>query len=147
MPAPQASQIEPIATGALQSAGIRGQNAGDLAKALAGVTADALAMFLTQAMVMPGMPAAVDPITGSGSTAGPGMFMPPPAGGPIAPLLEGLAQAALMSNGIRGKDAPGLAKVIGGALAQAILLFTTQVQVAPGIAVAGFVTTSPGTLV
>ena len=51
-----------------------------------------------------------------------------------------------MTNGIKGKDAPALAKVIGGALAQAILMFTTQVQVAPGIAVAGFVTTSPGTL-
>jgi hypothetical protein len=146
MPAPQASQIEPIATGALQSAGIRGKNASDLAKALAQVTSDALSLFIAQAMVMPGMPAAVEPSTGSGSTAGPGILMPPPAGGPIAPLLEGLAQAALTANGIRGQDAPGLAKVIGGALAQAILLFTTQVQVAPGIPVAGFVTTSPGTL-
>ena len=95
---------------------------------------------------MPGIPAGVDPIAGSGSTAGPGMFMPPPAGGPIAPQLEGLAQAVLVANGIRGKDAPGLAKVIAGALAQAILMFTAQVQVAPGIAVAGFVTTSPGML-
>jgi hypothetical protein len=139
-------QLKSIATAALQSAGIRGRKAGDLAKALAQVTADALSMFLAQAMVTPGIPAAVDPITGSGSTAGPGMLMPPPTGGPVAPQLEGLARAALMANGIRGRDAPGLAKVIAGALAQAILLFTTQVQVAPGIAVAGFVTTSPGTL-
>jgi hypothetical protein len=146
MPAPQASQIEPIAAGALQSAGIRGENASGLAKALAQTTADALTMFMAQAMVMPGIPAAVDPVTGSGSTAGPGMLMPPPVGGPIAPQLEGLAQAALMANGIKGQDALSLAKVIGGALAQAILLFTSQVQVAPGIAVAGFVTTSPGTL-
>jgi hypothetical protein len=146
MPAPQASQIESIAVGALQTAGIRGKNANDLAKALAQATADALAMFLAQAMVMPGIPAGVDPTSGSGSTAGPGMLMPPPVGGPIAPQLEGLAQAALMANGIKGQDAPGLAKVIAGALAQAILLFTAQVQVAPGIAVAGFVTTSPGTL-
>ncbi len=147
MPAPQASQIESIAVGALQTAGIRGKNATDLAKALAQTTADALAMFLAQAMVMPGIPAGVDPFSGSGSTAGPGMFMPPPVGGPIAPQLEGLAQAALMANGIKGQDAPGLAKVIGSALAQAILLFTSQVQVAPGMAVAGFVTTSPGNLI
>jgi hypothetical protein len=146
MPAPQAPQIESIATAALQSAGIRGKNAPDLAKALAQATADALSMFLVQAMVMPGIPAAVEPTTGSGSTAGPGILMPPPAGGPIAPQLEGLAQAALVANNIRGKDAPGLARVIAGALAQAILMFTAQVQVAPGIAVAGFVTTSPGTL-
>ena len=146
MPTPQAAQLEPIATAALQSAGIRGRNAGHLAKALSQVTADALSMFLAQAMVMPGIPATVDPVSGSGSTAGPGMLMPPPAGGPIAPQLEGLAQAALMANGIRGRDAPGLAKVIAGALAQAILLFTAQVQVAAGITVAGFVTTSPGTL-
>jgi hypothetical protein len=147
MPAPQASLIESIAAGALQSAGIRGKNAGDLAKALAQTTADALSMFLAQAMVMPGIPAGVDLISGSGSTAGPGMLLPPPAGGPIAPQLEGLAQAALMANGIKGKDAPGLAKVIAGALAQAILLFTVQVQVAPGIAVTGFVTASPGNLI
>jgi hypothetical protein len=51
-----------------------------------------------------------------------------------------------MANGIKGQDAPGLAKVIAGALAQAILMFTAQVQVAPGIAVAGFVTASPGNL-
>ena len=146
MPAPQASQLEPIATAALQSAGIRGKNEVDLSKALAQATADALSMFLTQAMVMPGIPAGVDPITGSGSTAGPGMLMPPPVGGPIAFQLEGLAQSALMANGIKGKDAPGLAKVIAGALAQAILMFTAQVQVAPGMAVTGFVTASPGNL-
>ena len=146
MPAPQASQLESIASGALQSAGIRGENAPDLAKAIAQVTADALGMFLGQAMVMPGIPAAVDPISGSGSTGGPGMLMPPPAGGPIAQQLEGMAQSALDSNGIKGEDAPALAKVIAAALALGIMLFTAQVQVAPGIAVAGFVTTSPGSL-
>lgn len=146
MPAPQASQIESIATAALQSAGIRGENAPDLAKALAQVTANALSLFLNQAMVLPGIPAGVDPISGSGSTAGPGMLMPPPAGGPIAPQLEGLAQSALNSNGIKGQDASGLAKVIANSLAQGIQMFTIQVKVAPGIAVAGFVTTSPGTL-
>ncbi len=146
MPAPQASQIESIASGAMQSAGIRGENAPDLAKAVAQATADALSMFLNQAMVAPGIPAAAPPPPGSGSTAGPGTLMPPPAGGPIAPQLEGMAQSALSSNGIKGQDAPALAKVIAGALAQGIMMFTTQVKVAPGIAVAGFTTTSPGSL-
>ncbi len=45
MPAPTASQIESVATGAMQSAGLEGENATDLAKALAQVTADALNMF------------------------------------------------------------------------------------------------------
>jgi hypothetical protein len=147
MPAPQAAQIESIATGAMQSAGLRGENAPDLAKAVAQATADALSMFLNQAMVAPGIPAAAPPPPGSGSTAGPGTLMPPPAGGPTAPQLEGLAQAALSSNGIKGRDAPGLAKVVAGAIAQGIMMFTAQVKVAPGIAVAGFTTTSPGTLI
>ncbi|MDH3973541.1 MAG: hypothetical protein OEV42_04600 [Deltaproteobacteria bacterium] len=146
MPAPQASQLEGIATGAMQSANIAGENAADLGKALAQVTADALNLFFAQAMVMPGIPAGVDPISGSGSTAGPGMLMPPPAGGPMGPQLLPLAQAALSAKGIKGQNAPALAAVIADALAQAIMLFTTQVQVAPGIAVAGFVTTGPGSL-
>jgi hypothetical protein len=60
--------------------------------------------------------------------------------------LEGLATAALNANGIRGENAGDLAKVIAASLAQAIMLFTTQVKVAPGIAIAGLVTTSPGML-
>lgn len=146
MPAPQASQIESVASGAMQSASLEGENAPDLAKALAQATADALSMFFAQAMIMPGVPAGVDPITGSGSTAGPGMLMPPPAGGPIGPMLLPIAQAALSANGIEGQNAPGLASVIADALAQGIMMFTSQVQMAPGVAVAGFVTTSPGSL-
>jgi hypothetical protein len=130
----------------MQSAGIRGENAPDLAKAVAQATADALSMFLNQAMVAPGIPAAAPPPPGSGSTAGPGTLMPPPVGGPIAPQLEGLALSALNSNGIKGQDAPGLGKVIAGAIAQGIMMFTTQVKVAPGIAVAGFATSAPGNL-
>lgn len=144
MPAPTASQIESVATGAMQSAGLTGENATDLAKALAQVTGDALNMFFGQAMVMPGIPTGVDPISGSGSTAGPGMLMPPPAGGPIGSQLLPLAQAALDANNIQGENAPGLANVIAEALATGIMMFTTQVQMSPGVAVAGFVTTAPG---
>jgi hypothetical protein len=146
MPAPTAQLLEGIATAALQSAGIRGQDASGLAKALAESTAQALTLFVSQAMVMPGIPASAPPPALSGSTAGPGMLMPPPAGGPIASQLEGLATAALNANGIRGENAGDLAKVIAASLAQAIMLFTTQVKVAPGIAIAGLVTTSPGML-
>jgi hypothetical protein len=146
MPAPTAQQLEGIANGALQSAGIRGENAGDLAKGLAQATAQALTLFLNQAMVMPGAPAAVDPISGSGSTAGPGLLAPPPVGGPTAQQLEGLARTALNGEGLQGENIPDLAKVFAASLALAIQMFTAQVQVAPGIAVAGFVTTSPGSL-
>jgi hypothetical protein len=146
MPAPAAGQIEPIARGALTAAGIKGENAGDLAKALADVTAQALSLFLSQAMVMPGIPAAAPPPALSGSTVGPGMLMPPPTGGPMAAQIEPLAQAALMSAGLKGENAPDLGKVIAGALAQGIQLFTAQVMVAPGIPISGLVTTAPGRL-
>ncbi|HSP81710.1 MAG TPA: hypothetical protein VLQ93_24535 [Myxococcaceae bacterium] len=146
MPAPTASQLEPLAQAALTSAGIRGENAGDLAKALAETTANALSLLLAQAMVLPGIPAAAPPPAGSGSTAGPGRLLPPPAGGPDASQLEPLALAALTSAGIRGENAGDLAKVMAGALAQGIQLFTAQVLVAPGIPIAGFVTSAPGRL-
>jgi hypothetical protein len=147
MPAPTAQQIEGIAFAALQGAGLRGEHAADLARALAQAASQALTLFLNQAMVLPGIPAAVDPVSGSGSTAGPGLLAPPPVGGPIAPRLEGLALAALSGQGLRGHNVPDLAKAIAASLAQAIQLFTAQVQVAPGIAVAGFVTTAPGSLI
>jgi hypothetical protein len=146
MPSPTAQQLEGIATGALQSAGIRGQDAPGLAKALAQSTAQALNLFLSQAQVFPGIPAAAPPPPGSGSTVGPGILMPPPAGGPVAAQLEGLTLAALNGQGIRGENADNLARVISASLAQAIMMFSAQVQVAPGIAISGLVTTSPGSL-
>ena len=144
MPAPTAQQLEGIASGALQSAGIRGQDAPGLAKALAQSTAQALSLFLSQAQVLPGIPAAAPPPPGSGSTAGPGLLLPPPAGGPGATQLESPALAALNGQALRGKNAGDLAKVVSASLAQAIMLFTAQVQIAPGIAIAGLATTSPG---
>ena len=146
MPAPTDSQLEPIASGALQSAGIRGENASGLAKALAKTCAQAFSMFLSQAQVLPGIPAAAPPPPGSGSTAGPGMLLPPPAGGPGASQIEGIARTALDEQGIQGENAGDLAKVIAAGVAQGIMLFTAQVKVAPGIAIAGFTTTSPGSL-
>src|SRR4051812_25535702 len=103
MPAPQDSQLEQPMGGFVKAAQLLGEDAPPMAKALAQTMAQALSMFLSMAMVMPGIPAAIDPITGSGATGGPGMLMPPPAGGPGASPLEGLAQGALSGQGIRGE--------------------------------------------
>jgi hypothetical protein len=146
MPAPTSSQLEGMASGALQGAGLRGENIPDLAGALGQCLGQALTLFTSMAMVMPGIPAAVDPITGSGSTAGPGMLMPPPAGGPAAAQIEPMALGALSSKKINGEQKPALAKAIAQSTAQALTLFTSMVQVAPGMAVAGFVTAAPGML-
>src|SRR5262245_20743442 len=101
-------------------------------------------MFMAQAMVMPGIPVVAPPPAGSGSTVGPGMMVPPPAGGPDADQLRPIAEAQLLSQGIRGEGAGALAAVLAGAIAQGILMFTAQVAVAPGIAIAGFATSAPG---
>lgn len=146
MPAPSPFQLEAIASAALQQAGLRGEEMPALAKGLAQATSQALSLFLGQAMVLPGIPAAVDPTSGSGSTVGPGRLAPPPLGGPLAPQLEGLALAALQAQGLRGERSADLVAALAAGLAQAIQQFTAQVQVAPGMAVAGFVTTSPGSL-
>ncbi|MEF8704670.1 MAG: hypothetical protein V5B32_15795 [Candidatus Accumulibacter sp. UW26] len=147
MPSPTADQLAGLVRSTLDSAGIHGRDAPGLARALAKTTAQALAMFLTQAEVLPGIPASAPPPANSGSTVGPGSLLPPPAGGPTAAQLENLALADLKGEGIAGANAPDLAKVIAGSLAQAIELFTAQVQVAPGIAISGLVTTAPGSLI
>lgn len=146
MPAPPAAQLESPFKGFVAGAGLRGEDAPGLAKALADSAGQTLTLLLSQAMVMPGIPAPVDPISGSGASAGPGLLMPPPAGGPGASALEGLVTGFLSGQGIRGEDADGLAKALAGGLAQAVQLFTAQSQVLPGIAIAGFVTVAPGML-
>lgn len=146
MPAPQSSEITSLAKSALQSKGLQGEHAPDLGEAIGDTCGAALQLFMAQAMIMPGIPASAPPPPGAGATAGPGMFMPPPAGGPGASTLEPLASGFLMARGIRGENAPDLAKVIAGAVAQGIALFTASVMAGPGIAIAGFVTSAPGTL-
>lgn len=146
MPAPPAAQIASPIKGFVNGAGLRGEDAPGLAQALADATAQTLTLLASMAQVLPGIPAPVDPISGSGATAGPGMLMPPPAGGPGAGQLEGAVNGFLSGQGLRGEDAPGLGKAIAASLAQAVMLFTAQTQVLPGIAIAGFVSTSPGLL-
>ncbi len=146
MPAPSAAEIESLASSAVRNAGLEGEDAPKLAQAMADVFSQMLAMFASQTQVLPGIPAAVDLISGSGSTVGPGTLLPPPAGGPNASAIESLAMSALQGAGLWGENVPDLAKVLGQAGELGLTLLATQVMVAPGIAIAGFVTTAPGRL-
>lgn|GEM_PF-795408 len=146
MPAPSGSEIGALAKSAMQSASLRGENAPDLATALGDACGQAFMLFASMAMVTPGIPAAAPPPPGAGSTAGPGMMLPPPAGGPGASQIEPIAKGLLASNKINGEQRDALAKAIAQTVEQALILFTVQVMVAPGIAIAGFVTSSPGSL-
>ena len=146
MPSPPAPLLQNLASSAFRSRKIEGENAPDLANALGDATAQGLQLFLSMAMVSPGTAAVVDPVSTSGATAGPGMLMPPPAGGPDASTLSGLAKGAIAGAGLIGEDAPKLGDAFGQTLAPALTLFTAQVQVAPGVAVAGMVTAAPGML-
>lgn len=146
MPAPTGSELANLAKSAVQSAGLKGENAPDMAEAIGETMGLALQLFMAKAMVLPGIPAAAPPPPGAGATAGPGMLAPPPAGGPVSSDIEPLASAQLTAKGIKGENAGDLAKVIAGAIAQGIMMFTATVMVAPGIAIAGFTTAAPGTL-
>lgn len=55
MPAPTASQLEPIALGLLQAAGLTGKNAPELGAAIAEAIAGALDQLLQAAQVAPGI--------------------------------------------------------------------------------------------
>lgn len=69
MPAPNKAQLEPLISGFLQQNNLRGENAADLAAALADFIAQSLTMFANQAKVAPGI--ACNPA----GTAAPGMLM------------------------------------------------------------------------
>jgi hypothetical protein len=144
---PTTSALEGPAKNAVRSAGLEGEDAPALGEALADVLAQALQLFATRTQVLPGIPAAVVATTGTGSTTGPGMLLPPPAGGPSATELEPLALAALQGVGLRGQNVPELAGVLADSIEAGLGLFCSSVTVAPGLAVAGFVTTAPGRLV
>lgn len=69
MPAPSKGQLQPIIDGLMQQNGLRGENAPDLAGAMAEVIAQALTMFASQVTVAPGIAAT------PAATAAPGMLM------------------------------------------------------------------------
>jgi hypothetical protein len=144
MPAPKKSMLGPIVEGLFQAAGLRGENIPDLADVVADAIAQALDKYLQMAMVQPGIPAAVDPLSGSGATSGPGrLSAPPSAAFALEPTISGL----LSGKRIQGENAPDLAKAMAGIIGHGLEQFTKNVQVAPGIAIAGFTTASPGILV
>ena len=146
MPVPSARKIVSHAKKALRTAGIAGSAAPDLGEALGQAGHEALAAFLAQAKVAAGIPATVDPVTGSGSTTGPGRLLPPPAGGPIAGDLTGPADSALASQGLDGKSRPDLARAIAEVLAAGIKAFARKARVQPGIQIAANATAAPGRL-
>lgn len=147
MPAPVKAQILPFVQAA--ASGFTGESMQDLSDVIADSVAQALSLFITQAKVLPGIPAVVAPPPAPpvGSTVGPGMLMPPPAGGPgkstVKPIVDGLFAA----KGFTGDNISDLADVIAEGIAQGILLFTSMVKVAPGIPIAGAVTAAPGTFI
>lgn len=69
MPAPAKAQLKPVVEGLMQQNGLEGENASDLAGAIAEVVAQALAMFASQVKVAPGIAAT------PAATAAPGMLM------------------------------------------------------------------------
>lgn len=69
MPAPTKAQLEPIVKGLMIANNLRGENAPDLADAIAEMLAQSLALFTTQVKVLPGIPCA------TGASAGPGKLV------------------------------------------------------------------------
>ncbi len=69
MPAPSAAQLEPLALGFVQGAGLKGDNAPELAAAIAEALAAALDQLVKQAQVAPAI--ACTPA----ATAAPGRLM------------------------------------------------------------------------
>lgn len=143
MPAPKKAMLAPIVSGLFQAAGLKGKNISDLADVVADALAQAADKYLQMAMVEPGIPAAADPITGSGATAGPGRLSAPPSD---AFALEPVVSGLLSGKQIQGENAPDLAKAIAGIIGYGLEQFTKNVQVSPGISIAGFTTVAPGTL-
>lgn len=138
MPAPTSAQIRGMADQAVKGAGLEGENISDLSGALADSAGQALTLFQSSAMMQPGAPAVVDPISTSGSTVGPGLIQP----APTASALQGFADGALAP--LQGEDIPKLSAAWSGGMAQGFNLFVVSVMVSPGIPVAGMVTTAPG---
>ena len=69
MPAPTKAQLEGIVKGLMAANGLNGENAPDLAGAIAEVVAQGLTILMAQAKVSPGIPCS------PGATAGPGRLM------------------------------------------------------------------------
>ncbi|MEM7158031.1 MAG: hypothetical protein AAF799_34640 [Myxococcota bacterium] len=146
MPTPTSAALENLAKSAVRNAGLEGEDAPALGTAMADLLAQVLQIFAGQTMVLPGIPAAVNPTSGTGSTVGPGTLLPPPAGGPNAATIEPLALGALQGAGLKGEDIPKLAGALADTIEVGLTMFCAQALVSPGITVAGFATAAPGRL-
>ena len=144
MPAPKKAMLGPIVKGLFQAAGLQGENIPDLADVVADAIAQALDKYLQMTMVQPGIPAAVDPLSGAGATSGPGRLSGPPS---AALALEPTISGLLQGKQLQGENAPDLAKAMAGIIGHGLEELTKNAQVAPGIAIAGFTTAAPGILV
>lgn len=142
MPAPLPPMITGLAIAALQARDIKGEGARPLATALGTGLGGALLAFLPMCMVSPGQPAALDPLTLSGATAGPGTLV----GSLPKPLAIALASAALVANQLIGESTPKLGMAAGDCFSQALDLFVGQVKASPGAAIVSGVSTSPASL-
>jgi len=69
MPAPNKSQLESLVSAYMQQNALRGENAPDLAGAMADVIAQALSLLMIQAKVAPGIPCS------PGATTAPGRLL------------------------------------------------------------------------
>ena len=143
MPVPTKSQLSGVVSGLFESAGLRGANAPDLAEVIAEAIANTLQQFLSLATVPPGIAGAVDPVSLSGATSGPGTISVSLSAATLEPMVAGL----LSGQNINGEASDGLAAAIAGTIAFAIEQFVSNVRVAPGIPIAGAVTVGPGTLI
>lgn len=72
----------------------------------------------------------------------PGMLQPVPLAGP----LQGIATGLLQQHGLRGEDAPNLAKALAQGVDAAMQMFAGMAMVTPGIAAAPGATAAPGRL-
>jgi hypothetical protein len=143
MPAPVKAQLKPIVVALFASKKFTGRNANDLADIIGDAIAQSLSIFVAQAKVAPGIPVVAPAPALSGSTVGTGNIIFQPQKAVFVHIVKSLFSAKKFT----GKNINDLADIIGDAIAQSLSMFAAQVKVAPGIPIAGGVTTAAGLLV
>ena len=145
MPPPTAAQILPSAMSQLQGK-LDDELAGPIARAMANLFGDALTMFAAQTQILPGVLAAVDPITTNGQTIAQGLLMPPSACGPTPVQTEELARAKLQAEGLSDETLEGWTRVLCQTCDPGLLLLSTKVTMEKNVNVAGMVTSKTAKL-
>lgn len=136
--APAQAELEPLVASQLRVHGLRGEGVDALVRVVAAALAQALACFIAQTVVAPGIAIA------SFATAAPGSL----TGAPIAAqTLEPSIASLCRAEGLRGEGAEALAKALAKALAGALSELRTRARVAPGVPCTPAATAAPGRLV